>query len=129
MPHAGHGHTDNEPAPRVVEALAPHVVVYVAAGWHMSAAVATGGRLFTWGDGTAGQLGLGEGVTVAETPTLVTTCLRHRDADIGDGSEAAHEAPVPPIATVSCGELHCAALGSAGDSYTVSTVVPQRRST
>eukprot|EP00820_Chromera_velia_P017422 Cvel_26713.t2-p1 / transcript=Cvel_26713.t2 / gene=Cvel_26713 / organism=Chromera_velia_CCMP2878 / gene_product=Probable E3 ubiquitin-protein ligase HERC3, putative / transcript_product=Probable E3 ubiquitin-protein ligase HERC3, putative / location=Cvel_scaffold3221:1541-3561(+) / protein_length=673 / sequence_SO=supercontig / SO=protein_coding / is_pseudo=false len=48
------------PSPRLVDGLLPRVVVSVGCGTAHSAAVEETGRVFTWGAGACGQLGLGD---------------------------------------------------------------------
>ena len=56
----GHGDTEDQWAPRQVEAgrFGGEQVVFVAAGAADTLAVTAGGRLYTWGYGNFGQLGL-----------------------------------------------------------------------
>mmetsp|Transcript_13932 Transcript_13932/g.45783 ORF Transcript_13932/g.45783 Transcript_13932/m.45783 type:complete len:548 (+) Transcript_13932:49-1692(+) len=54
----GHGTFVDEPAPRRVLGL-PERVLCVSAGWAHSAVVGMSGKVYTWGHGGRGQLGLG----------------------------------------------------------------------
>ena len=56
----GHGDTQDQHAPRRVEALAAERVVQVAAGSDHCVAVTSTGELWAWGDGEEGQLGHGD---------------------------------------------------------------------
>ena len=57
---------DHIPFPQRVEALRGHRVVQVAAGAHHSAALTAEGRVFCFGKGGSGQLGLGSGGAAVE---------------------------------------------------------------
>ncbi|CAN0308068.1 unnamed protein product, partial [Hapterophycus canaliculatus] len=66
----GHGDDHGALSPREIEALTTGVddvpggpVAWVSAGGIHSAAVLKGGRVFTWGGSSYGQLGLGPAVT------------------------------------------------------------------
>jgi hypothetical protein len=57
----GHGSTDSEANPRVVQGhLRDKVCAQVACGFAYTAAVTSDGALFTWGAGENGRLGLGD---------------------------------------------------------------------
>ncbi|VFQ66720.1 unnamed protein product [Cuscuta campestris] len=56
----GHGEAVNSLQPKAVEALVDSVIKYVSAGWNHSGFVSESGHLFMCGDGTFGQLGLGD---------------------------------------------------------------------
>jgi len=56
----GHGGTQNEAVPRLVEALAGKKVIGAAAGLFHTAVWADEGEIFTFGSGDYGQLGHGE---------------------------------------------------------------------
>ena len=72
--------------PRLVEALQKVVVVDIAAGDTHSLALTGGGRVFCWGSGMDGQLGLG-GVVPLSRPKLISRfgLCRHSS---GQGMEA-----------------------------------------
>eukprot|EP00928_Gymnodinium_smaydae_P040332 TRINITY_DN27361_c0_g2_i1.p1 TRINITY_DN27361_c0_g2~~TRINITY_DN27361_c0_g2_i1.p1 ORF type:complete len:956 (-),score=85.66 TRINITY_DN27361_c0_g2_i1:149-3016(-) len=83
--------------PTIVKALQQHVVVNVCCGREFSAAVTSDGRLYTWGNGSDGQLGhtLGSGgPTMTSTPRVVKALQR--------------------VSTVSCGSRHILALANNG---------------
>mmetsp|Transcript_17961 Transcript_17961/g.27193 ORF Transcript_17961/g.27193 Transcript_17961/m.27193 type:complete len:655 (+) Transcript_17961:180-2144(+) len=68
------GHTSRKTCispPRLVEALQRVVVVQVAAGDAHSLAVTGGGRVFSWGSGCDGQLGVGGAFPILPRPKLV----------------------------------------------------------
>ncbi|RAL40062.1 unnamed protein product [Cuscuta campestris] len=56
----GHGEAVNSLQPKAVEALVDSVIKHVSAGWNHSGFVSESGHLFMCGDGTFGQLGLGD---------------------------------------------------------------------
>lgn len=62
-----------EPLPKVVVALCGVGVVFIAAGFGSSYAVASDGEIFAWGNGQSGKLGHGESVNMC-TPMLVDAC-------------------------------------------------------
>lgn len=68
------GHTSRKTCispPRLVEALQRVVVVQIAAGDAHSLAVTGGGRVFSWGSGSDGQLGVGGAFPILPRPKLV----------------------------------------------------------
>ncbi|CAI9576151.1 unnamed protein product, partial [Staurois parvus] len=74
----GHGTFIFEtPTPKVVEALKPHRVRYVACGENHTAVITDKGLLYTFGDGRYGKLGLGEeNFTNQFSPTLCMNFLK-----------------------------------------------------
>jgi hypothetical protein len=96
----GHGEGCNEAtlSPRCVVGLAPAGRVRaVSAGALHCAALAHDGAVWTWGEGTSGQLGMGALVSKAAQPLRV------------DG--------LPPCVAVSCGYMHTAAAAGAAGAY------------
>jgi hypothetical protein len=67
----GHGSSNNEPYPRLIQRLKNKRVVQIACGGRHSAAVTADGLLYMWGDGSMGQLGL-KGTESSYHPKLVT---------------------------------------------------------
>ena len=57
--------------PRLVKTLATMKVTAVAAGQYHSAALTAGGQLYTWGNNSRGQLGLGRNSDMVFSPSLV----------------------------------------------------------
>ena len=66
----GHGGTEHEPVPRLVESLTGKKVIGAAAGANHTAAWTDEGELFTFGDGNYGELGHG-GTLQEHVPKLV----------------------------------------------------------
>nr|GEX48768.1 hypothetical protein [Tanacetum cinerariifolium] len=56
----GHGNLVNSLEPKSVDALNDFNITHVSAGWNHSGFVTESGHLFTCGDGSFGQLGLGD---------------------------------------------------------------------
>lgn len=61
--------------PRLVKSLGTVRVAAVAAGLYHSAALTAGGQLYTWGNNSRGQLGLGSSTDMVFSPTLVESLL------------------------------------------------------
>ncbi|KAI3812070.1 hypothetical protein L1987_16774 [Smallanthus sonchifolius] len=67
----GHGNLVNSLEPKSVEVLNNFSIAHVSAGWNHSGFVSECGQLFTCGDGSFGQLGLGDYVSQS-SPTKVS---------------------------------------------------------
>jgi alpha-tubulin suppressor-like RCC1 family protein len=86
-------------APRQVVYLKHKKTVRVAAGAVFSAAVTDTGEVFVWGNGEAGQLGLGSRVKNRDVPSQVTALQNE------------------VIVDVVCGEAHLICVSKAGTLY------------
>ena len=95
----GHGNTANCAEPRLVESLASRPVAQVACGKSHSIGLTAEGDVYTWGAGDEGQLGTGR-----TAPAYVP---RYLSALQGT-----------PVAMISAGAAHCAALSVYGRIYT-----------
>ena len=93
----GHGDRKGQTRPRVVEALSGETLRQLECGSHHCAAIGGGGRVYTWGSGSFGQLGHGERRSEA-VPRLVGS-LAHIEA-----------------VRVACGG-HTCVLGAHGELY------------
>ncbi|XP_067139525.1 regulator of chromosome condensation-like [Centruroides vittatus] len=67
----GLGNTDDSTAPTLIPTLQNEKCVSISAGDRSSFAVTDQGLLYSWGEGTTFQLGLGRDVTETSTPTNV----------------------------------------------------------
>jgi RCC1 and BTB domain-containing protein len=66
----GHGDKVNKLKPTLVQALDPMFVSQITCGWSHSVGLTADGKVWTWGNGDHGKLGLGNGRKVA-TPQMV----------------------------------------------------------
>ncbi|CAG9815802.1 unnamed protein product [Phaedon cochleariae] len=84
----GHGNRLNLDKPRMIEALRSKKIRDIACGSSHSAAITSGGELYTWGLGEYGRLGLGDNVTQLK-PKLVKALVGHRIVQVACGSRDA----------------------------------------
>ena len=104
----GHGRLETSPSPRYVKALAGQPAATVAAGWLHTAAVTAAGRLYTWGDDTALQLGVGrDGAAGGSGRRTVPTEVA---LEGGDGDEEGDVA----VEGVGCGWGHTVCVTRSG---------------
>ncbi|CAA9994396.1 unnamed protein product [Nesidiocoris tenuis] len=90
----GHGNTQTQRQPKLVEGPLQHSnVVQISVGYRHSAAVTSDGRLFIWGEGDMGRLGLGDDGS-RNLPSLVPD--------------------LSGVGSVSCGANHTLVLSSDG---------------
>ncbi|XP_078618718.1 X-linked retinitis pigmentosa GTPase regulator-like isoform X2 [Branchiostoma floridae x Branchiostoma japonicum] len=86
------------PSPVLVESMTAQNIIALSAGTDHSAALTGDGKVYVWGGGSEGQLGLGEDTTECTEPTLL-------DFD----SKAI---------SISCGYYHTAVVTEDGNLYT-----------
>ena len=91
--------------PRLVKTLATMKVTAVAAGQYHSAALTAGGQLYTWGNNSRGQLGLGRNSDMVFSPSLVESLAG------------------VPLAGVCCGGNHTLAVTRQGRLSCIGTKI------
>lgn len=96
----GHGDQGWKYIPKPVVVLTGTIVRHIACGSYHTAAISEDGELFTWGGGMYGKLGHGN-ETGQQRPTLVSGLKGQ------------------PVAQVTCGSRHTAALLGVGDDLFV----------
>ncbi|CAL1297267.1 unnamed protein product [Larinioides sclopetarius] len=97
----GLGHSNNVSIPRQITTLSSFVVrkVAVHSGGRHALALTVDGKVFSWGEGDDGKLGLGNRVSY-DRPRLILALKSKRIRDIA------------------CGSAHSAAISSSGELYT-----------
>ncbi|GFU31029.1 e3 ubiquitin-protein ligase HERC2, partial [Nephila pilipes] len=97
----GLGHSNNVSYPRQISSLSQFVVrkVAVHSGGRHALALTVDGKVFSWGEGDDGKLGLGNRVSY-DRPRLILALKSKRIRDIA------------------CGSAHSAAISSSGELYT-----------
>jgi len=113
--------------PRRVEGLAKLSVAHITAGGNHSLALTSGGRVFAWGAGSEGQLGLGPAVQTQCQPRMIADLdfvaiaagqgWKAEHLDSSDHSQGHHLAHVPKISQIYAGSNYSAAVSSAGHVY------------
>jgi alpha-tubulin suppressor-like RCC1 family protein len=97
----GHGDEEDVLVPKMIESLQNEHLVDIDCGELHSGATTETGKVFLWGFGKNGRLGLGNNTENRLTPTCVEEGFLGFD-----------------IASISCGGLHTACLSSRGEIFT-----------
>jgi len=97
----GHGNDAEQLLPKMVAELAATRVTQIDCGDFHSLALTDTGEVFSWGEGTYGQLGHGPAVTIYTTPLALGPPLKGLN-----------------IIQIACGSNHSAALADTGQLFT-----------
>jgi len=82
----GHGDKVNKLKPTLVQALEGMFVSQITCGWSHSVALTSDGKVWTWGNGDHGKLGLGNGRKYS-TPQLVEKLSPYRVVKVASYNE------------------------------------------
>eukprot|EP01132_Coremiostelium_polycephalum_P009133 gene9133-11190_t len=143
----GHGDTQNQIFPKVVQALSRFHITQVQCGEKHTICLTKNGKVYTWGTSEYGQLGLGD-TNIHSAPTIVSSLEKYNVIQVASGSThcavltnskevlvfgngaamgAASIVSIPTlvpslrylhIEKISCGHYSTAALTECGDVYT-----------
>jgi len=113
----GSGNQLDQFAPQRTVGMEHVQVVEVACGYHHTLAIDVMGKVWVFGNGDCGQLGLGDTLPRA-TPQLLTTFSRnpHRVSNT-NGEDGAEDEDIE-IVQIAAGAFHSAAISAVGDLYT-----------
>jgi alpha-tubulin suppressor-like RCC1 family protein len=100
--------------PKIVQALQTHRIRKIAAGWEFSACLSIVGDVFTWGEGSHCQLGLGDRKRRV-VPTIVQALLPPGGRVRNTPERARNESTF--ISSITCGGRHALVLTASGDVY------------
>lgn len=117
--------------PILVDGLDELAIIDIAAGSTHTLALTSGGRVFAWGSGSEGQLGIGQTVGPQSKPRLVSDLdfvaieagrewksqQKHQPSGSSKGSSSSLSS-VPRIISVHCAGSYSAVISSSGHAYT-----------
>ena len=103
---------------KVLGQLTPLQITRVACGNSYSLALSQSGKVYSWGIGKSGSLGLGEISTIAPFPHVLSFQNISDDSSVQGALDPESKDDSDKIIAIDSGQTHCMALAENGSVYT-----------